>query len=247
MPLFSAALSHLIGGIEYLYLERRKLTSAEFSFWDAEITQMYKKYLIRTLIHVSSTKKTLTYSVARTLSSEINSFIQAHFEHKIVFGFYRLPTELRDGNVFSRVFLPFCLSICLSTGESPGDHYPWCLGSHFTRPHSPSSPTSRQTSDVETNGPRPTPPQSDLEPSWPCPLLLTFGGQHWRPHQTRLLEDNPPLEQHLVVVLKHVRFASGWYESYWNAFFFFKLIVFPQMFGLKRLNSTEEIKFYLTL
>ena len=32
MPLFSAALSHLIGGIEYLYLERRKLTSAEFSF-----------------------------------------------------------------------------------------------------------------------------------------------------------------------------------------------------------------------
>ena len=70
---------------------------------------------------------TLTYSVARTLSSEINSFIQVHFEHKIVFGFYRLPTELRDGNVFSRVFLPFCLSICLSTGVAmwPLSMMPW--------------------------------------------------------------------------------------------------------------------------
>ena len=29
-------------------------------------------------------------------------------------------------------------------------------------------------------------PQSDLGPSWPCPLLLTFSGQHWRPVQTRL-------------------------------------------------------------
>ena len=75
-------------------------------------------------------------------------------------------------------------------GGSPSGHYPWCLGSH---PHPP------RTSDLgppATNIGRPT-----LKT---CSNLFTWG---------------PPLfEWHLVVALRHVRFASGRYASYWNAF-----------------------------
>ena len=42
------------------------------------------------------------------------------------FNFYHPPTELREGNVFSRV--------CLSMGGGSHDHYPWCLGPDCTGP-----------------------------------------------------------------------------------------------------------------
>ena len=51
--------------------------------------------------------------------------------------FYCWPTKLRKGNVFICV----CLSLILSRGGVPCDHYPWCIGPHDTiTPHAPLQP-----------------------------------------------------------------------------------------------------------
>ena len=64
---------------------------------------------------------------------------------------------------------------------------------------SPDSPL--WTSDMGPLAPDPWTPQppwtSDmLQQPWPCPLLVTSGGHHWRPVQTCLLEDQPPPTPH---------------------------------------------------
>ena len=52
-----------------------------------------------------------------------------HFNYSIFF-YYRPPLELREANVFSRVWLLFCLS----TGWPPCDDCSWCLGPQSTGP-----------------------------------------------------------------------------------------------------------------
>ena len=40
------------------------------------------------------------------------------------------------------MFSVVCLSVCLSTAGSTCDHYPWCIGPHFTAtPHLPPTPS----------------------------------------------------------------------------------------------------------
>ena len=88
---------------------------------------------------------------------------------------YRQPTELRKGNLFSHVFLSFCLlvrSLVTITHDALD----------LTVQGPPSSPSFPQTSDLG-------PPQ--LHPPAPATLLLTSGGHHWRPGQTCPLEDLP--------------------------------------------------------
>ena len=48
-------------------------------------------------------------------------------------------------------------------------------------------------------------------------LLLTSGGQHWRPVQSCSLQDPLPLGSDSWWPLKHVWFVSRWYASSWNA------------------------------
>ena len=70
--------------------------------------------------------------------------------------------------IFSQV------SLCLSTRESPCDHYPGCTGPHCTGPNP-------WTSDMG-------PWTSDMVPT----LLVRSGGHHWRPVQTCSLEETLP-------------------------------------------------------
>ena len=49
------------------------------------------------------------------------------------------------------------------------------------------------------------------------PLLVTFNGQGWRPFQNCSLED-PPTSADIWWTVKHIRFGSGRYASYWNTF-----------------------------
>ena len=67
--------------------------------------------------------------------------------------FYRLPTKLRDGYVFSRV----CLSVILFTGRGiPCDHYPQFIGPHHTV-----TPPNTHTPDIAPHGTG-TPPPPDM-------------------------------------------------------------------------------------
>ena len=81
---------------------------------------------------------------------------------------------LWEGNVFSHV------SVILSVhrgGGFPCDHYPWCLGPHYT-----GSPWPWPWLKYTFSAPL------DIRPGTSCPsptpLLLTSGGHHWRPVQT---------------------------------------------------------------
>ena len=91
------------------------------------------------------------------------------------------------------VFSRVCLSVYLFTGGSPCDHYPWCTGPCHTGTLQPSS--------------------------WPQLLVVISGGQDHRPVQTCSLEEHLVLTSGLLL-LKHVRWASGQLASYWNAFLF---------------------------
>ena len=106
--------------------------------------------------------------------------------------------------------------VCLSTGGSPCDHYPWCIGPHCTG-------SSRH----ETWGP-PGPPTT-WDQGTPTgftlaltPLLMTSWWpslETWisnllvRPH---CRESNP--QQHLVVIQGVSVSVSRQFTSYWNAF-----------------------------
>ena len=73
---------------------------------------------------------------------------------------------------------------------------------------------------------------TDLGP-WPgpahrhqtqLPLLLTSGGHHWRPIQTCSFDDPCGIDIWWWP-MKHVRFASGRYAFYWNAFLIVSVFV----------------------
>ena len=104
--------------------------------------------------------------------------------------FYRPQTKLREGNVFTNV--------CHSVGGGSGvgiSHAPWDR-SHGRYPFTPIPP--------------PHPPNIRLGN---LPLLLTFGGHHWRPVQTCSLEDLPPT----LVLTSSGCHRNGRYASFWNA------------------------------
>ena len=89
--------------------------------------------------------------------------------------------KLWEGNVFSRV--------CLFTGGSLCDHYPWCIWPYYT------------------GLPPPNPALWTSKMAGPGPLLVTSGGHHWRPVQTCSLEDPPPTSTDNWWPPKHVRLA----------------------------------------
>ena len=57
------------------------------------------------------------------------------------------------------------------------------------------------------------------------PLLVTSGGQDWRPYQTCTWKPHcsrlPLVLTYAGCLPKHIRWANGWYTSYWNAFFLY--------------------------
>ena len=78
---------------------------------------------------------------------------------------YHPPMKLSEDNV------------CLFTQWAPCDYYPWWIGSHHTGNPNPTSPSPNPTQAL---------------PALPAlPLVLTSGGQAWRPVQTCSLEDPP--------------------------------------------------------
>ena len=140
--------------------------------------------------------------------------------HRVLFLNYRSPTKLREVNVLTGVCLSFC-----SGWEGPM----WALPMMHTRPQhtdprpgpSPSPPPP--TSDMGTptsldtihgTHPRPKHPRHQ---TW-GPLLVTSGGNHWRPVQTCPCEGHPPKEWHLEVAAEACTVSSGCFASYWNAF-----------------------------
>ena len=118
-------------------------------------------------------------------------------------GFNLPPTKLREGNVFSHL----CPSVSHSVRRGDGDgvqcghyHYrnpPPHMGSLYRTPQSQSQPHSS--------------------------LVVTSGGQDWRPVQACLLEDPPPTNQcwYLVAIKARMVGASGRNASYWDAFLLF--------------------------
>ena len=78
----------------------------------------------------------------------------------------------------------------------------WNLGT-YSSPYS-----SRHGSCVATLSP--TPP--DMGP-WYSPILLTFGGHHWRPVQTCLLRDPPPFPSPVLTSSGGHRNACKWQAS----------------------------------
>ena len=105
-----------------------------------------------------------------------------------MYNYYRPPTELREGNVFSCV-CPFRLSV-----------HRW---SYVTITH--------DALDLTVEGsplPRPSPPLQTRE----------YDGHHQRPVQTHSLEDpQPPTSTDIWRPPRQVWLASGQYASYWNA------------------------------
>ena len=79
--------------------------------------------------------------------------------------------KLRGGNVFTGV----CLSV--HRGGSPCNHYPWCIGPHCTGP--PDPPGHQTLDQPQTSG---VGPPAMARP-WRL-LLVTCGGDHWRPVNT---------------------------------------------------------------
>ena len=109
--------------------------------------------------------------------------------------YYRSPTMLWEGNVFTDV----CVSICSQGAGSLCDHYPWYIGHHCKSPPIP------WTSDLG-----PPPPTSDLDPQPPpsdiwwlslktCSNLFiwehpgsTSGGGHWSMYSLQAGGTHPP-------------------------------------------------------
>ena len=110
--------------------------------------------------------------------------------------FFRPPTKLQEGNVFNRV----CLSVCPQ-------------GSHVTNDHN--------ALDLTVEGPPSSVPlsmfkrvQLGLHCTGTPPVAKT--GHLFKLVHLRI----PPFRcWHLVATEAH-RSTSGWYSSYWNAFFF---------------------------
>ena len=88
------------------------------------------------------------------------------------------------------------------------DHNPWCIGPHYTAPRQPPPPLGHDTW---------VPPGFN-----PGPLLVTSCSHHWIsvPICSLDLTVQPPSPGGNIwqCPLKQVRYASGWYASYWKAF-----------------------------
>ena len=122
--------------------------------------------------------------------------VNLKWQHNLdsIINFYRTQTKLWEGNVFT--------GVCLSTGGSHG------------------------ALDLMV----PTPPTFDLG-TYPSPWIPNMGPTHCYWHLMVITEDLfklvhlrtytlPPPNWDLVVTTKTCTFASEWYASYWNAFFF---------------------------
>ena len=98
-----------------------------------------------------------------------------------------------------------CLSVILFVGGVPCDHYPRCIGPHCTGPlvlnirhGDPPNPVPSEPWPICQPWRQPQPPSepwstpqtSDMGPL--IPMLVTSGGNHWRPVQTCSCEDAPP-------------------------------------------------------
>ena len=97
--------------------------------------------------------------------------------------FYPLTTKLREGNVFSRVFL--------------------FTGVLTVQPPPPALPPSRHG--TSRQGP---PGHGTSLHRDPSPLLVTSDGHHWRPVQTSSLQD-PLTSTDIWWLLKQVRLAHA--------------------------------------
>ena len=77
----------------------------------------------------------------------------------------------------------------------------------------------------------------DIRPGHFSPLLLSCGGDHWRPIQTCSLEDLP-LPPHSTDIhwwsQKHIPLASRCFASYWNGVLYFS--IFHYLYFLKFTN-----------
>ena len=90
--------------------------------------------------------------------------------------YYCPPTELPEGNAFSRV----CHSVC-PWGVFPCDHYLWCLGLHCIAP--PPTATDMWQPTLDTC--------SDLFTWGPLHSGVTSGGGHWSKYSLQLGGTHP--------------------------------------------------------
>ena len=103
----------------------------------------------------------------------------------------------------------------------PNCVYPWCLGPHCTTPALafPRHHTWVLPAPVHTYYWHLAANTGDLFKLVHLrtpPLVVTSGGQHWRPVQTCTIED--PQSDIWWWPLKNVQFASGRFASDWNAY-----------------------------
>ena len=114
---------------------------------------------------------------------------------------YHPPTKLWEGNVFT--------GVCDSIQRGPLVTITHDAMNLTVQPHWPQT-AGHQTCDPQLST---------------LPLLLTFGGQYLRPVQIVHLRNPLPGNKIWWCPLKHVRFASKWYASYWNAFLLQSIVI----------------------
>ena len=125
---------------------------------------------------------------------------------------WKIIRSWREGNVFNY----FCLSVSHSIYRE--------VGRHVTIIHNVLDLTVQGPSLYKAQTlPSPPPVQGS------SPLLVTSVGQDWKPvklvHLRTSLYSSHPLPPRLVLtsgecLLKHIRWVSGRYAFYWNAFLF---------------------------
>ena len=127
------------------------------SSWGADET-VHKKRKMASCLYLVSVS--LEWNFRSSIPVNTSCFVLVTLWYSVSFSlrdlttsYYRLPSELQKGNVFSR----FCHSV---QGGSPSDHYPRCIRPQCTSP-GPTSSTGHQTCDPQPN-----------------PLLVTSGGNY---------------------------------------------------------------------
>ena len=120
----------------------------------------------------------------------------AHCSHQVR-SWYLPPNQQSCMKVMFSV-VSVCQSLC-PRGWVLCDHYPWCIGSHCTGP---------------------LPQTSDLVPQTWAPLLVTLGGDHWKPVQAYSFDDLPEacmVSKQFVHILK-VLTNQGNQAKFWKLF-----------------------------
>ena len=120
-----------------------------------------------------------------------------------LFHYYRPPTRLREGNVFSRV----CHSVHRGGGGSPCDITHGALDLTV-------QPTGLGLSPLQTWDP-PSPPP-DMGPPRPWPPLVTSGDHHWRPGQTCSLDLTVQSPPPILISSGLHRSTYGWQAAGWH-------------------------------